>query len=254
MGSPFEPDLEKARRFLQAHAPPGAFLAGVTGAHAYGFPSRDSDLDLKGFHVAPTAQIVALDPPPDGVEYLGEFEALEVDYTSHELAFALRLLLKGNGNMLERIATPFHAIESPGREELASLADAFLSVRFHHHYRGFFETVRELARTEGTAKRYLYAYRSALTGIHLLATGECILDVGLMAREHAFPRVEELIVMKREDGEKAPVRGETASYEEDFRRLDAMLEYGSTRSALPAQPTGAAALSDFLVRQRRAAF
>ena len=96
-------DLSKGRRFLATRGAPSGLVVGVTGAHYYGFPSPDSDLDLKGIHVAPTHEVVALHPPPDSVDFLGIFEGVEIDYTSHELAFALRLLLKGNGNILERI-------------------------------------------------------------------------------------------------------------------------------------------------------
>src|SRR5690349_2056011 len=34
----------------------------LSGAHAYGFPSPDSDLDLKCVHIAPTAELVGLSP------------------------------------------------------------------------------------------------------------------------------------------------------------------------------------------------
>ena len=52
------PDLDLARRFIADHHPAGeVLLCGVTGAHHYGFPSADSDIDLKGIHIytIPTA-------------------------------------------------------------------------------------------------------------------------------------------------------------------------------------------------------
>lgn len=249
-----QPDLERARRFLDAHAAPGALVAGVTGAHAYGFPSADSDLDLKGIHAAPTEQVVSLSPPKDAVDFLGIFEGLEIDYTSHELGFAIGLLLKGNGNLLERLVSPFQVIDSPERQELAALGCASVSKRFHHHYRGFFGTVRDLARKERTAKRHLYAYRAALTGIHLLRSGTCVMDVCELAEEYAFPRVRELVRMKREGAEKGPVEGDTAPYEEDFARLESMLADALARSTLPPSAPNGPALSGFLVRERRRRF
>ena len=254
MNDPLSPDLEKAKRFLAQHAAPGAFIAGITGAHAYGFPSPDSDLDVKGMHCAPTASMVGLAPPADAVDFLGIYEGLEIDYTSHELGMAIRLLLKGNGNMLERLVSPFQAIDSPSRTELTALALSSVSRRFHHHYRGFFGTVRDLARKELTAKRYLYAYRSALTGIHLLATGECVLDVSVLGPQHGFPRTAELLAMKRAGAEKGKITGDTAGYEEDFVRLEARLAKAYADSPLPIDAPNADALSDFLVRERRARF
>ncbi|MDX6312982.1 MAG: uncharacterized protein QOF44_2446, partial [Streptomyces sp.] len=32
----------------------------VSGAHLYGFPSRDSDVDLRGIHLLPLADIIGL--------------------------------------------------------------------------------------------------------------------------------------------------------------------------------------------------
>ena len=62
----------------------------LSGAHAYGFPSPDSDLDLKCVHVAPTADLVGLtvpDDPPDRIEIV---DGVELDYGSNELAVVLR--------------------------------------------------------------------------------------------------------------------------------------------------------------------
>ena len=48
-----QPDLALARRFVEAHPPPGrVLLCTITGSHNYGFPSPDSDLDIKGIHLA----------------------------------------------------------------------------------------------------------------------------------------------------------------------------------------------------------
>src|SRR5262249_36553723 len=54
------PNLEIARRFLDAHGPEGRLLVGITGAHFYGFPSPDSDIDMKGIHLAKTREVVSL--------------------------------------------------------------------------------------------------------------------------------------------------------------------------------------------------
>lgn len=124
------PDLAKGRRFLAAQGAPLSLVVGVTGAHYYGFPSPDSDLDLKGIHVEPTARVVSLAPAADTIDHTGWFEQLEIDYTSHELGFALRLLLKGNGNILERILTPFQLLSSGEASELQQLAAGGVCRRF----------------------------------------------------------------------------------------------------------------------------
>src|SRR4051794_36384173 len=88
-------DEESARR--------DHLVISLSGAHAYGFPSPDSDLDLKAIHIAPTRALLGLhreDAPTDRLEVL---EGVEVDYTSNELQGVLVGVLGGNGNYLERI-------------------------------------------------------------------------------------------------------------------------------------------------------
>ena len=50
-----------ARTYLAARAAERHHLVVyLSGAHAYGFPSPDSDLDLKAVHIAPTGRLVAV--------------------------------------------------------------------------------------------------------------------------------------------------------------------------------------------------
>jgi predicted nucleotidyltransferase len=37
-------------------------FATVSGAHLYGFPSPDSDYDLRGVHILPVEEVVGLEP------------------------------------------------------------------------------------------------------------------------------------------------------------------------------------------------
>jgi hypothetical protein len=249
------PDLPIGRRFVAAHGAPGAFLVGVTGAHFYGFPSADSDLDLKGIHIAPTREVVSLTAPPDAVDFLGVFEGVEIDYTSQELAVALRLLLKGNGNMLERILSPFQLLDSPAVRELAALAQGAVSQKFFHHYRGFFGRTRDdwRAAQPRTVKGLLYAYRSALTGIHLLRTGECVGDVRVLAPLYGFKRVAALVARKA-GGREHGAMTDAGEFDADLERLDPLLEAARDASPLPAEASNAEALDAFLVRMRKERF
>lgn len=249
------PDLATGRRFLAAKGPPHPVAVGVTGAHYYGFASADSDLDLKGVHVADTREIVSLRPPPDTIDFLGLFDGVEIDYTSHELAATLRLLLKGNGNMLERILSPFQLVDSEGVNQLRTLARGAVSQKFFHHYRGFFGRMCEdfRAAQPKTVKGLLYAYRSALTGIHLMRTGECIGDVTQLAPIYGFAQVPELVAHKgrgREHGELTTSIG----FDADLERLAALLETARTESPLPSESPNADALDGFLIQKRKERF
>jgi hypothetical protein len=93
-----------ARAYLDARAAERHHLVMyLSGAHAYGFPSPDSDLDLKCIHIAPTGALVGLAVDDGGAEAMTVIDGVEVDYGSNELGDVLRGVLKGNGNYLERI-------------------------------------------------------------------------------------------------------------------------------------------------------
>jgi hypothetical protein len=51
-------------RDIMGEQPYPLLFATVSGAHLYGFPSRDSDVDLRGVHVLPAAEVVGLRPGP----------------------------------------------------------------------------------------------------------------------------------------------------------------------------------------------
>jgi hypothetical protein len=53
---------------IVAAQPYPLLFATISGAHLYGFPSPDSDFDLRGAHVLPLEKVVGLDVPDETVE------------------------------------------------------------------------------------------------------------------------------------------------------------------------------------------
>ncbi|MEZ4441118.1 MAG: nucleotidyltransferase domain-containing protein [Polyangiaceae bacterium] len=164
-------------------------VVALSGAHAYGFPSPDSDLDLKAVHVAPTRTLLGLGTPEQVADRLEVIEGVEVDYTSNEIGGVISGVLAGNGNYLERICGAFLLRRDPDLDELQVLTRAALSRRFHHHYRGFAKAQRKaLDRTQAAStKKALYVLRTTLTGRHLLETGELVVDVRELHDRSASP-------------------------------------------------------------------
>src|SRR6187200_1294903 len=78
----------------------------VSGAHLYGFPSPDSDVDLRGCHLLPLRDVVGLDVPNQTLTWALDHAGIEVDLVSHDLGKYLRLLVKNNGYVLEQIFSP----------------------------------------------------------------------------------------------------------------------------------------------------
>lgn len=247
-----EPDLNLGRRFLAAYPPPGQLLlCAVTGSHHYGFPSADSDLDLKGIHLAPTRALLGLDTLADAHDRFEVFEGVECDLTTNEARQAIRLLLSGNGNVLERIHSPFQLVETPALEGLRALSRGALSRRFHRHYAGYLRGMCHEHERAPRAKSLLYTYRVALTGTHLLRTGEVEADLRTLAPRYGFPEALDLVARKQASPEKAPLpREDDARHRAVWPRLAELLDRARDESPLPPEPPGRAALDDWLVELR----
>ena len=77
-------DMELARRFVRSAAGDrDVVLIGLTGAHAYGFPSENSDFDLKGVMLLPASSLLGLDAPAETLDRMAIFEGVEVDHPDH---------------------------------------------------------------------------------------------------------------------------------------------------------------------------
>ncbi|MFV8750986.1 DNA polymerase beta superfamily protein [Nannocystaceae bacterium ST9] len=223
----------------------------LCGAHAYGFASVDSDLDLKGVWQAPTRSLLGLRGAPGAIDRQEWIEGVEVDLTLNELAQVVAGLLKGNGNMLERVLDPAPLLAGQGLPELRALVGKNLSRRSHAHYRGFAHS-QKLAVDPAApkAKKLLYVLRTCLTGAHLLETGEVVPDLVALAPRYGFPEVPELVEIKRSaelgvlpDAWRERVPG---LIERAFARLDQALE----SSRLPAEPEASAELEAWLIERR----
>jgi predicted nucleotidyltransferase len=224
----------------------------LSGAHAYGFPSPDSDLDLKCIHVARTEDLLGLASPAPTFDRAEVIDGVEVDYTSNELAHALRGILAGNGNFIERVLGRRIVRASALLAELAPLVRGSLSRRVHAHYRGFALNQRHFLEKEPTAKKLLYVLRTTLTGIHLLRTGELEADLTQLVGRYGVEDVAPLIERKRA-GERSTV--DAALLDAWSARIDSlfsMLDEARSSSILPDEPANAAELNAWLVAARRA--
>ncbi len=76
-----DPRLHKQ---VEQHPYPLLF-ATISGAHLYGFPSADSDFDLRGVHLLPLEQVVGLEPGEETVEKEGNYDGLEMDLVTHDI-------------------------------------------------------------------------------------------------------------------------------------------------------------------------
>ena len=225
----------------------------LSGAHLYGFPSRDSDYDLRGVHVLPIEDVVALYPGRETIEVAGDRGELEIDLVSHDVKKFFTLLLKKNGYVLEQLCSPLIVQSSLEHEELKSLVQGCVTRHHVHHYLGFAETQWKLFEKESPprVKPLLYVYRVLLTGIDLMRTGQVEANLVKLNETYALPYVPELIDRKLHGGEQGTLNAvDLEFHRSEFQRLRERLEEEHRISALPESATAGAALNDLLVRIR----
>jgi predicted nucleotidyltransferase len=228
-------------------------VVSLSGAHAYGFPSPDSDLDLKAIHVERTARLLGLSTPSPHATRLEVVDGVEIDYTSNELGGVLAGIVYGNGNYIERVLGPLALRSSAEHEALRPLVERALSKRVHRHYRGFARgQLQEFAgAAQPTAKKILYVLRTTLTGIHLLLRGQVVTDVTALLDEHGFGEAAELVTQKRA-GERVvldePLRRKWVA---EVERAFALLDEALAKSPLPAEAPNRDGLESWLLETRR---
>lgn len=233
-------------------------FATISGAHLYGFPSPDSDFDLRGIHVLPLTEVLGLHLAHETVEKSGIHDGLEIDLVTHDVRKFFGLLLKKNGYVLEQVLSPLVMKSSPEHEELVEIAKRCVTKNHAHHYFGFAETQRKLfAKADPPhVKPLLYIYRVLLTGIHLMRTGEVEANLPRLNETARLPYIGELVERKTSGPEKGLLnQADLQFHEQEYERLRGELQQAFEESSLPEVPPAEAftALNDLLVRVRLAA-
>lgn len=247
--------LDALKRLEQeaARHPYPLVFATISGAHLYGFPSPDSDFDLRGCHVLPIEEVAGLDTGPETVETSAKDGMFELDLVTHDARKFFGLMLKKNGYVLEQLYSPLVVSTTPEHAELMTIARGCVTRHHAHHYFGFAETQWRLFDKERPrrVKPLLYVYRVLLTGIHLMKTGEVEANLARLNEEAGLSHVQELIDRKLAGPERSALdEPDVAFHSTEYDRLRAELEAAFQASTLPESPTARPALHDLLVRLR----
>lgn len=245
--------LDRDRLAAFAYSGPPPVFATVSGAHLYGFASRDSDVDLRGAFLHPLRSVLALRPPPETITIEDKTD-IELDWVAHDLRKFVRMLTEHNGYVLEQLYSPLVVIETPTFAELRELARGCITRPTANHFRGFGRGRRKRLREPNpTVKHALYGYRAYLAGIHLMRTGEVVSNLPALSEIFEAPKLNDLIARKREGSEKEPLSAaEIETHESSLAALDIVLEEEQEASSLPDEPRNVAALEDLAIRARLA--
>ena len=135
-----------------------------TGSRAWGFPSPDSDYDVRMIYKHDLDWYLSLSDKKDTIEFMSADG--ELDVTGWDIKKCLKLMWKSNGALLERVQSPI--IYRDDYNIAAQLKDyayqCYSPIATMHHYLGMaknsFAEVED--REEIKLKRLFYALRATL--------------------------------------------------------------------------------------------
>ncbi len=230
-------------------------FATVSGAHLYGFPSPDSDFDLRGCHVLPVSELIGLESPTETMEISKIEDGTELDLVTHDARKFFLMMLQKNGYVLEQLYSPLIVVTSKEHEELKDIGKKCITKNHSYHYLGFSLTQWRLFSKEEKprVKPLLYVYRVLLTGINLMQTGAVEANLVVLNEKFNLPYIPELIQQKLSGTEKQQIKeADMDFHEREYNRLRNLLDEERLRSNLPEQPSARAELDDLLRRVRLA--
>jgi len=225
----------------------------ISGAHLYGFPSPDSDYDLRGVHVLPATDVVGLSEHHETLESHRQVNGIELDCVTHDVKKFCLMLLKKNGYVMEQLYSPLIVRAMPEHAELKSIAAGCITKHHSHHYFGFADRQWHMFEEEAVhrVKPLLYVYRILLTGIYLMQTGK--VEANLLHLNDVFKLayIPDLIARKLAGPEQSTLDdADLVFHGKEYQRLRGELDDAHQASKLPENPTTRDALNDLLVRLR----
>lgn len=243
---------DKLKKQVDEHPYPLVF-ATISGAHVYGFPSPDSDFDLRGVHLLPLEQLVGLEMGEETVERSGVRDGIEMDLVTHDARKFFTLMLRKNGYVLEQLLSPLVVYTTPEHEQLRAIARDCITRHHVHHYLGFAATQWKLFHKENPprVKPLLYVYRVLLTGIHLMRSGEVEANLLKLNDWAKLPYIDDLVARKLAGPEQGCAEAADLEFHErEYTRLTAELEAAGERSTLPERACAKEALNALLLQLR----
>ncbi|SMB98829.1 conserved hypothetical protein [Hymenobacter roseosalivarius DSM 11622] len=229
-----------------------------SGSRAWGFPSPDSDYDVRFIYVHPADWYLTLDEGPDTLNFPVDEE---LDLAGWELRKALKLLRGSNAALFEWLQLPVVYREAL---DFRAAVQPFMGECFNpraglHHYLGLVrrEVEDDLTGEEVRLKRLFYALRSALAARWIRERPAKLPPMEFRLLREMLPTalsgvVDELLTRKATADEKTmvPSPGELVAFlHEEYADGQA------ARATLPVPAAGAVSGLEALFRRLiRAAF
>ena len=191
-------------------------LACETGSRAWGFPSPDSDYDIRMIYKRPRDWYLSLNEGKDTIELM--LEDGELDITGWDIRKTLRLLWKSNAALLERLQSPIVYMQVTGfMQAIMPLAKSRYSrIAVMYHYLSMAKKVFAEVEDQDQykLKKLFYALRTATACIWIIERDEIPPIVytdmlnGLDLATSLTDRIHELIALKATKNESYLHTGE----------------------------------------------
>ncbi|MBJ6118096.1 nucleotidyltransferase domain-containing protein [Pontibacter sp. BT310] len=222
--------LQKLRE-IEAQYKVQILLASETGSRAWGFPSPDSDYDVRFIYRHTRDWYLSIDEQRDTIEYLSG----DLDLVGWDIRKCLRLLRKSNIAMFERLSSPIVYLEQTDlRKQLQKLASNYFSCRAGlHHYASMAGNYYKACEAADMVKlkSYFYLLRTTLCSLWIVEKQ----SIPPLAFQKLLPlvenqtlrtKIEELLILKAQVDETYlhPKELELEQY------LKRMLDYCDTRA------------------------
>lgn len=202
-------DLEKEKGIK-------VLLACETGSRAWGFPSPDSDYDVRIIYKHNKDWYLSLIEEKDTIEVF--YENNEIDISGWDLKKSLRLIWKSNAALIERIQSPI--VYKKEDEFLAGIntiaQKTYSRIGTIHHYLSMAK--KKLSEVEEfpeyKLKKFFYALRASVACLWILEKEIMppiefrIMLNGLNIDEKLLSRIDELIELKSTISESYMHNGE----------------------------------------------
>ena len=232
----------------------------VSGSHLYGFPSKDSDIDIRCCHIRDTKTSFRLQKGSDVLQWKDEIDGKEIEFESQEIEKIIGLAYKNNSNILEHIVSK-NLLTSPPTQYLRLKELTLKSISqvvakpYHgmavYNYKKFIESMNATYRDK-LVKKYLYVIRSYLVGAHALRTGiiEPNIRHHLKGLEKETQETINELLKKKEEAEYQIIAIDHKKCRECVARLRALFIIAEEESKLQAKPNTFKEFDDFLYNIR----
>lgn len=170
------PNIPKELKRLEKERGVRVILAVENGARNWGLDSPYSDYDVRFIFVHPIRRYLALEKPPDVINF--NVDEMVLDMQGFDVYKFVGLLAKSNANIIEWLRSTMVYKETIS--QLIAMARDFILVSFnpmavyyHYHamgYNNFKELIVEGKKV--TPKAYLYAFRGLFNALYVLEKKE----------------------------------------------------------------------------------